>query len=116
MITNIRIKKMNNETRLKALASIVFDHVFVIHDIKVIEGDDKTFIAMPSFQKKNGEWVDVCHPINQEFRTVLEQILLACTKKVYESENDVINFVSQYENVPLLEQVPDDFEIENEVK
>lgn len=54
MITNVRIKKLNNETRLKFIASIVFDHVFAVHDIKVIEDEEKAFIAMPS--KKNKRW------------------------------------------------------------
>lgn len=116
MITNVRIKKLNNETRLKFIASIVFDHVFAVHDIKVIEDEEKAFIAMPSKKIKDDQWVDICHPICQECRTVLENIILSCTKMTDASQFTIVDFVSKYENVPLLEQLPDDFEIVNEVK
>lgn len=116
MITNVCIKKVDRGTRLKFIASIVFDHVFAIHDIKVIEDEEKAFIAMPSKKIKDDQWVDICHPICQECRTVLENIILSCTKMTDASHRDIVDFVSKYENVPLLEQLPDDFEIVNEVK
>jgi len=62
---------------MKAVASITFDDVFVVHDIKIIEGTDKLFIAMPSRKTPDGEYKDIAHPINSEMREVLSDSILA---------------------------------------
>ena len=75
-ITDIRIRKINLESKMKAVVSVTFDNALVIHDIKVIEGADKLFIAMPSRKTPEGEFKDVSHPINMEMRDVLEKSIL----------------------------------------
>ncbi len=75
-ITDIRIRKLNNESKMKAIASITFDECFVVHDIKIIEGDRGYFIAMPSRQTNNGEYKDIAHPINTEAREKLQKLIL----------------------------------------
>lgn len=115
MITHVRIKKIDMETRLKALVSIVVDGGFAIHDIKVIDGKDKMFIAMPSRQKKDGEFVDICHPVNKECREILENIIISCTYKLYESDQNTLYLKCQYDNMSLLDQKADDFIIDDEI-
>lgn len=112
MITNISIKKIDRQTRLKAIANIVIDHVFAIHDIKIIDGEDKIFMGMPSRKIKDERWVDICHPICQEYRIVLENIILSCTEKAFCYNQKVVNFTSKYKDIPLLEQKPEEFEID----
>ena len=67
-ITDVRLRKVNSENRMKAVASVTFDNEFVIHDIKVIESQNGLFIAMPSRKTPNGEYRDIPHPINAETR------------------------------------------------
>ena len=76
-ITDIRIKKVSTDGKMKAVVSVTFDDAFVVHDIKVIEGQDKLFTAMPSRKTPEGEYKDIAHPINSEMRTQLEQVILA---------------------------------------
>ena len=75
-ITDVRIKKIESENRLKAIASITFDNCLVIHDVRVIEGDNGVFIAMPSKKIPTGEFKDIAHPITSEFRKVLEEVII----------------------------------------
>ena len=76
-ITDIRVRKINAEGRMKAVVSVTFDDAFVVHDIKVIEGQDKLFIAMPSRKTPEGEFKDIAHPINAETREMLRSSILA---------------------------------------
>ncbi len=75
-ITDIRIRKVNADGKLKAYVTVTFDESFVVHNVKIIEGDSGVFIAMPSRKTKNGVYKDVAHPINTEFRTVLQDRIL----------------------------------------
>ena len=75
-ITDIRVRKITAEGRMKAVVSVTFDDAFVVHDIKVIEGQDKLFIAMPSRKTTDGEFKDIAHPINKETREELERIII----------------------------------------
>ncbi len=75
-ITDIRIRKLSKENKLKAVASITFDNDFVVHDVKIIEGDRGLFIAMPSRRSTNGEYKDVAHPINTEARERLQSLII----------------------------------------
>ena len=75
-ITDIRLKKVTKEGKMKAIASITFDNEFVVHDIKIIEGEKGLFIAMPSKKATDGEYRDIAHPINSETRDRLQQIIL----------------------------------------
>ena len=75
-ITDVRVRKVNDEGKMKAVVSITIDQVFVVHDIKVIEGEKGLFIAMPSKKSADGEYRDIAHPINTETRAMLERIIL----------------------------------------
>lgn len=75
-ITDIRIRKINLDSKMKAVVSVTFDNALVIHDIKVIEGADKLFIAMPSRKTPEGEFKDIAHPINMDMRDSLEKNIL----------------------------------------
>ena len=76
-ITDIRIKKVASEGKMKAVASVTFDNAFAVHDVKVIEGPDKLFVAMPSRRTPDGEYRDIAHPINSDMRNMLESKVLA---------------------------------------
>ena len=75
-ITDVRLRKVNSENRMKAVASVTFDNEFVVHDIKVIESQDGLFIAMPSRKIPNGEFKDIAHPINPETREKIQKAIL----------------------------------------
>lgn len=75
-ITDVRIRKVTKEGKMKAIVSITIAGEFVVHDIKVIEGDKGLFIAMPSRRSTDGEFRDVAHPIKSETRSELQSIIL----------------------------------------
>jgi len=76
-ITDVRIRQVEkDDSKLKAIASITIEDCFVIHDIKIIQGESSVFIAMPSRKTKEGEYKDIAHPINSETRTELSDIIL----------------------------------------
>ena len=75
-ITDVRVRKIASQNRMKAIASVTFDDVFVVHDIKVIESDKGLFIAMPSRKTPNGEFKDIAHPINAETREKIQKAVL----------------------------------------
>lgn len=75
-ITDIKIRKIEKEGKMKAVASITIDDEFVVHDIKVIEGDKGLFIAMPSRKASDGEYKDIAHPIQSETRAKLQDLIL----------------------------------------
>ncbi len=83
-ITDIRIRMVESEGKLKAYVTVTFDGCFVVHNVKVIEGRSGVFIAMPSRRTKSGEYKDVAHPINTEFRAKLQNRIL----EAYEQENE----------------------------
>ena len=76
-ITDIRIKKVASEGKMKAVASVTFDNAFAVHDVKVMEGPEKLFVAMPSRRTPDGEYRDIAHPINSDMRNMLESKVLA---------------------------------------
>lgn len=75
-ITDVRVRKITGEGKLRAVASVTLDNAFAVHDIKIIEGDKGLFIAMPSRRMTDGEYRDIVHPIHSEFRTQLQQVIL----------------------------------------
>lgn len=95
-ITDVRVRKVAKEGKMKAVVSITFDNEFVVHDIKVIEGEKGLFIAMPSRKALDGEFRDIAHPINSETREKLqkailekyETISLAEQNEVYQEDSD----------------------------
>ncbi|MBQ2695858.1 MAG: septation regulator SpoVG [Clostridia bacterium] len=87
-ITDIRIRKINLDSKMKAVVSVTFDNSLVIHDIKVIEGTDKMFIAMPSRKTPEGEFKDIAHPINMDMRDNLEKNILEKYQSALISESE----------------------------
>ena len=81
-ITDIRIRKVEKEGKMKAVVSITIDDEFVVHDIKVIEGEKGLFIAMPSRKANDGEYRDIAHPINSATRENIQNMIL----KKYKTE------------------------------
>lgn len=75
-ITDVRVRKIEKEGKMKAIVSITLDNEFVIHDIKVIEGEKGLFIAMPSRKAADGEYRDIAHPINSETREKIQDMIL----------------------------------------
>ncbi|MDD5939615.1 MAG: septation regulator SpoVG [Lachnospiraceae bacterium] len=75
-ITDVRVRKITKVGKMKAVVSITLDNEFVVHDIKVIEGEKGLFIAMPSRKTADGEYRDIAHPINQATRDILEKTIL----------------------------------------
>lgn len=88
-ITDIRIRKINLDSKMKAIVSVTFDNSLVIHDIKVIEGIGKLFIAMPSRKTPEGEYKDIAHPITSQMRDNLEASILEKYQSALLSETDV---------------------------
>jgi len=75
-ITDIRIRKVPDDGKLKAYVTITFDDCFVVHNVKIIKGNTGIFIAMPSRKTKTGEYKDVAHPIHPEFRAKIQDMIL----------------------------------------
>lgn len=75
-ITDIRIRQLEQDGKMRAVVSVTFDNCFVVHDIKVIEGADKLFVAMPSRKTPDNEFKDIAHPINTEMREMLQSSIL----------------------------------------
>lgn len=80
-ITDVRVRKITKEGKMKAVVSITLDDELVIHDIKVIEGDKGLFIAMPSKKASDGEYRDIAHPINSETRERIQRMILGAYEK-----------------------------------
>lgn len=76
-ITDIRVRKVNSEGKLKAVVSVTFDGAFVIHDIKLIENEGRMFISMPNKRVRSGEYKDIAHPVNAQMREVLERSVIS---------------------------------------
>ncbi|MDE5680103.1 MAG: septation regulator SpoVG [Lachnospiraceae bacterium] len=75
-ITDVRVRRITKEGKMKAIVSITIDNEFVVHDIKVIEGEKGLFIAMPSKKAMDGEYRDIAHPINSATRDAIQKIIL----------------------------------------
>ena len=87
-ITDVRVRKMTKEGKMKAVVSITIDDEFVVHDIKVVEGDKGLFIAMPSRKAADGEYRDIAHPINSGTRDRIQKIILDKYAEVLEETDD----------------------------
>lgn len=88
-ITDVRIRKIAKEGKMKAIVSITLDDEFVVHDIKVIEGEKGLFIAMPSRKTATGEYRDIAHPINSQTREQIQEIILKEYQKALASEETI---------------------------
>jgi stage V sporulation protein G len=75
-ITDVRVRKVEGETRLKGVASITIDDAFAVHELRIIEGNEGLFVAMPSRKAADGTFRDIAHPINVEARKMVEEVVL----------------------------------------
>lgn len=87
-ITDIRLKKVTKEGKMKAIVSITLDNEFAVHDIKVIEGEKGLFIAMPSRKAADGDYRDIAHPINQNTRERIQSMILEEYEKALLEEEE----------------------------
>ena len=90
-ITDVRIRKIATEGKIHTIVSVTFDNEFVVHDIKVIEGQNGLFIAMPSRKTPDGEFKDIAHPINTDTREKIQNSILKAYEEAMEEENVVIS-------------------------
>ena len=86
-VTDVRLRRVQTDGRMRAIASITLDNEFVIHDIRVIDGNDGLFVAMPSKRTPDGEFRDIAHPINSSARTKLQEAVLTAYEQ---SENETV--------------------------
>ncbi|MBD7910957.1 MULTISPECIES: septation regulator SpoVG [Clostridium] len=87
-ITDVRIRKIATDGKMKAIVSVTFDNEFVVHDIKIIEGQNGLFIAMPSRKTPDGEFKDIAHPINTDTRERIQTSILDAFEK---AKNEEVN-------------------------
>ncbi|HAE91620.1 MULTISPECIES: septation regulator SpoVG [Tissierella] len=85
-ITDVRLRKISEEGKMKAIVSVTFDEEFVVHDIKIIEGQNGLFVAMPSRKMADGEFRDIAHPINAETRQKIQDAIFKEYEKVLATE------------------------------
>ena len=90
-ITDVRVRKIASEGKMKAIVSVTFDNEFVVHDIKVIEGQNGLFIAMPSRKTPDGEFKDIAHPINTETRERIQGAILKKKEKAVSEESLIVS-------------------------
>ena len=86
-ITDVRIRKVSDEGKMKAVVSITFDDEFVVHDIKIIEGQNGLFIAMPSRKMGEGDFRDIAHPLVSELRNRIKDAIFAAYDKMLAEES-----------------------------
>ena len=97
-ITDVRVRKVAKEGKLKAVVSITMDEEFVVHDIKVIEGEKGLFIAMPSKKALDGEYRDIAHPINSATRERIQTMILEKYQEALETDDDEVQAYSKLRN------------------
>lgn len=94
-ITDVRVRKLSEEGKMRGIVSVTFDNAFVVHDIKIIEGQNGLFIAMPSRKVSEGEFRDIAHPINADMRFELQNEII----KAYEEAKTKIGEVEFQEDI-----------------
>ena len=89
-ITDVRIRKVTDEGKMKAIVSITFDNEFVVHDIKIIDGQNGLFIAMPSRKMNEGDFRDIAHPILSETRNKIKDAIFAEYEKLLDEDDKIV--------------------------
>lgn len=118
-ITDVRIRKLRTEGKMKAVISVTFDDCFVVHDIKVIDGKKGLFVAMPSRRIGEGRFRDIAHPINSETRNRIERVVFEAYEQAVEeaaeeaSEEEVVHESSEASNEPA--ETEEMVEVEEEI-
>lgn len=92
-ITDVRIRRLKNDGKMKAVVSVTFEDVFVVHDIKIIEGQDGLFVAMPSRKVGDSDYRDIAHPINSTMRQMLESTIFSAYEVAKEQKNEVLESI-----------------------
>lgn len=92
-ITDVRIRKLSEEGKMRAIVSVTFDNEFVVHDIKIIDGQNGLFIAMPSRKVDDGEFRDIAHPILSDTRNKIKEAIFAEYNKLLEQGEKIIDEV-----------------------
>ena len=95
-ITDVRVRKITKEGKMKAVVSITLDDEFVVHDIKVIEGEKGLFIAMPSKKSADGEYRDIAHPINSSTRELIQKTILESYEKALLEPDETVEVLDKY--------------------
>lgn len=103
-VTDVRVRRVAKEGKMKAVVSITFDDAFVVHDIKVIQGEKGLFIAMPSRRALDNEFRDIAHPINSETRDYLQRLILGKYEEVL-AETEAEAEAAGFEQQPTDEQI-----------
>ena len=88
-VTEVRLRRVNTEGKMRAIASVTFNDQFVVHDIRVIDGNNGLFVAMPSKRTPDGEFRDIAHPINSETRAKIQEAVFAEYHRLGEEEENV---------------------------
>ncbi|MDA3847601.1 MAG: septation regulator SpoVG [Vallitaleaceae bacterium] len=92
-ITDVRVRKVAKEGKMKAVVSVTFDNEFVVHDIKIIEGEKGLFIAMPSRKALDGEFRDIAHPINSETRDKIQNFILNKYQTIMLTDSEELEYI-----------------------
>jgi len=98
-VTDVRVRRINQEGRMKAIVSVTIDDAFVIHDVKVVEGQSGLFVAMPSRKMPDGDYRDIAHPINSEARAVLQNYVLEAYDRAL-AEAEAEREIEQMDDLP----------------
>lgn len=85
-VTDVRIRKINQEGKMKAIVSVTLNDAFVVHDVKVVEGQSGLFVAMPSKRMPDGEFKDIAHPISQEARRIIQEAVLRAFEEAEQAQ------------------------------
>lgn len=94
-VTDVRLRRVETDGRMRAIASITLDEEFVVHDIRVIDGNNGLFVAMPSKRGVDGEFRDIAHPINSDTRAKIQEVVLAEYVRVGEEEASAVTEESE---------------------
>lgn len=95
-VTDVRLRRVNAQGKMRAIASVTFDHAFVVHDVRIIDGNNGLFVAMPSKRTADGEFRDIAHPINSEAREKIQQAVI---EEYNNSKDEMLNRVAEYEGI-----------------
>ena len=91
-ITDVRLRRVSTEGKMRAIASITINEAFVVHDVRIIDGNNGLFVAMPSKRTSDGEFRDIAHPINSETREIIQNAVIKEYEAREESEESIIGY------------------------